>query len=50
MFFQDYRNYQYTAALANAVTTVTMPIPAKFASLKSIFVTARDNSKIALET
>ena len=48
--FQDYRNYQYTAALANAVTTITMPIPAKFASLKSIFVTSRDNSKIALET
>ena len=35
--FQDYRNYQYTAALGNAITTVTMPIPAKFASLKSFF-------------
>jgi hypothetical protein len=31
--FQDYRNYQYSASLANAVTTITMPIPAKFASL-----------------
>ena len=48
--FQDYRNYQYTAALANAVTTVTMPIPAKFASLKSLFVTCRDNTNIAKET
>ena len=48
--FQDYRNYQYTATLANAVTTVTMPIPAKFASLKSLFVTCRDNSNIAKET
>ena len=27
-----------------------MPIPAKFASLKSIFVTARDNASIAKET
>ena len=48
--FQDYRNYQYSAALANSVTTVTMPIPAKFASLKSIFVTARDNANIATAT
>ena len=34
--FQDYRNYQYTASIsATTITTVTMPIPAKFASLKS---------------
>jgi hypothetical protein len=45
--FQDYRNYQYSAALANAVTAVTFPIPCKFASLKTIFVTARDNSQIS---
>lgn len=39
----DYRNYQYTFALGNGVDTqVNMPIPAKFSSLKSIFVTARD--------
>ena len=39
----DYRNYQYTFALANGTDTqVNMPIPAKFSSLKSIFVTARD--------
>ena len=48
--FQDYINYHYTAALANAVTTVTMPIPAKFASLKSLFITSRDNGKIATAT
>ena len=48
--FQDYRNYQYTAALPNSSTIVTMPIPAKFASLKSIFVCARDSSNIAKET
>ena len=47
---QDYRNYQYTAALANSTTTVTMPIPCKFASLKSIFVTARNNSQISTAT
>ena len=38
----DYRNYQYTFGLPNAVTPVTMPIPAKFSSLKSIFVTVRN--------
>ena len=45
--FQDYRNYQYTSTLPKAITTVTMPIPAKFASLKSLFVTARENANIA---
>ena len=41
----DYRNYQFNYTLAAAVTQVTMPIPAKFSSLKSIFVTARDTAK-----
>jgi hypothetical protein len=43
----DYRNYQYTIALAAtpATTQVTMPIPAKFSSLKSLFVTIRDSAK-----
>ena len=45
--FQDYRNYQYSTSLAASSTTVTMPIPAKFASLKSLFVTARENANIA---
>ena len=49
--FQDYRNYQYTASIpATTITTVTMPIPAKFASLKSLFITSRDNAKISLAT
>ena len=48
--FQDYRNYQYTATLPQAIATVTMPIPAKFASLKRMFVTARENANIAKET
>ena len=39
----DYRNYQYNFALPHVTSTqVTMPIPAKFSSLKSLFVTIRD--------
>lgn len=38
----DYRNYQYVFTLTNATTQVQMPIPAKFSSLKSLFVTVRD--------
>ena len=34
----DYRNYSYNAALPNAVTQISMPIPAKFSSLKSLFM------------
>ena len=41
----DYRNYQYNFSLAASTTQITMPIPAKFSSLKSIFVTARDTAK-----
>ena len=41
----DYRNYQYTFALSTAGTQLTMPIPAKFSSLKSLFITARDTAK-----
>ena len=40
----DYRNYQYNFSLGQATTQLTMPIPAKFSSLKSIFVTARDTA------
>jgi hypothetical protein len=38
----DYANYQYNYALPNATTQVNFPIPAKYSSLKSIFVTVRD--------
>ena len=40
----DYRNYQYSFALTAgpATTQVSMAIPAKFSSLKSIFLTVRD--------
>lgn len=37
----SWRNYQFTYALANNAQ-VNMPIPAKFSSLKSLFVTTRD--------
>ena len=41
--FGDYRNYQYTYSIPNGSTTqVNMPIPAKFSSLKSLFVCTRD--------
>jgi hypothetical protein len=40
---QSYRNYAYTYALPQTTATqVSMPIPAKFSSLKSIFITVRD--------
>jgi hypothetical protein len=41
--FGDYRNYQGSYQLTTATTTqITFPIPAKFTSLKSLFVTHRD--------
>jgi hypothetical protein len=43
----DYRNYQYNFALAAQVNTqVSMPIPAKFSSLKSLFITVRDSANV----
>jgi hypothetical protein len=46
----DYRNYQYSYSLAAAgtVTQVSMAIPCKFSSLKSLFVTVRDKGTGAL--
>jgi len=43
-----FRNYQYSYSLATAQTQVTMPIPAKFSSLKAIFITVRDKGTGAL--
>jgi hypothetical protein len=40
--YNDFRNYAYAYQLQNAQTQVQMPIPAKFSSLKSIFITIRD--------
>jgi hypothetical protein len=38
----QYSNYQYTFSLTTAATQVNFPIPAKYSSLKSIFITCRD--------
>ena len=44
----DYRNFQYSYALTNGSSTqVNFPIPAKFSSLKSIFVAIRDKNNSA---
>ena len=39
-----WRNYVYNATLANASTQVSIPVPAKFNSLKSLFMTQRENA------
>jgi hypothetical protein len=40
----DYRNYVYNYALTNGSSaSLAMPIPAKFSSLKALFITIRDN-------
>ena len=46
----DYRNYQYSYAIAASGTNtqVSMAIPAKFSSLKSLFLTVRDQGTGAL--
>jgi hypothetical protein len=45
----DYKNFQYTFALPQTTTTqVNFPIPAKYSSLKSLFVTVRDQGTGAL--
>ena len=48
--FNDYRNYVYNFTLPTSATSCSMPIPAKFSSLKSILVALRDASKIAAIT
>jgi hypothetical protein len=41
--YSDFKNYGYSVNLPNGATTeISMPIPAKFSSLKSIFLTVRD--------
>lgn len=46
----DYRNYQYSFPIAAAGTStqVSFAIPAKFSSLKSLFVTCRDKGSGAI--
>ena len=38
---QDYRNYAFNSTLRTAETTLSVPIPAKFNSLNSLFLTFR---------
>ena len=38
---QSYSNYVFNAQLANATTQISMPIPAKFNSLKALHITMR---------
>jgi hypothetical protein len=40
--YPDYRNYIFSTQLGTSQTQVSMPIPAKFSSVKSIFITIRD--------
>jgi len=46
----DYRNYAFSSSAfaENTLTQIQMPIPCKFSSLKSIFLTFRDKSTGAL--
>jgi len=49
LVFPEFRNFQDTRAVANPTTTqINFAIPAKFSSLKSIFVTIRDKGTGAL--
>ena len=43
-----WRNYVYNATLATSATQVSVPVPAKFNSLKSLFMTQREKSDGAI--
>ncbi len=38
---QDYRNYAFNSTLRSSETTLSVPIPVKFNSLNSLFLTFR---------
>lgn len=38
----DYRSFSYSATLPTSVSTISFPIPAKYSSLKSLYITQRD--------
>ena len=47
--FQDWRNYRWASSVPDAVTNLSMPIPAKYASLKALFIASkRTNTSGAL--
>jgi len=45
---QSYANYVFNATLGTGVTQISMPIPAKFNSLKALYITMRKNGNGAL--
>lgn len=47
MVIPDWRSYTYSQQLGTSQTTVSMPIPAKFSSLKSILVNSRVQTGLA---
>jgi hypothetical protein len=48
--FADWRNYRWSSAIPDAVTNLSMPIPAKYASLKSILIASkRTNTSAVLD-
>jgi len=46
--FGDWRNYRWSSAIPDAVTNLSMPIPAKYASLKSILVASKRTNTSAV--
>lgn len=49
MVVPDWRNYVYSAAVTNNAT-ITMPVAAKFSSLKSLVVTPRESNRVGVAT
>jgi hypothetical protein len=43
--FPDYKNFQSSASLPTGATSVSVPIPAKYSSLKALFIAQRDSAK-----
>jgi hypothetical protein len=46
--FGDWRNYRWSSAIPDAITNLSMPIPAKYASLKSILVASKRTNTSAV--
>lgn len=49
MVLPSYRSFTNSAAITTAGTSVSFPIPAKYSSLKNIFVVGRDSAKVAAD-
>lgn len=47
MVLPDYRTYTFSQSLGTSATTLSMPIPAKFSSLKNIVISQRNSSNYA---